>query len=816
MFQKKIWDQLWGEKEFSEWDSSSQIIYETLIKEAGDIRGKRILEAGSGTGRISLRLASEGADVTLLDFSEIAIEQSRTRFDNHGLKADFIIGDIMNMADIPDNSYDIVWNSGVLEHFDKNQLFSSLTEMKRILKTDGMLITINPNAKSLLYRLGKWYMEKTDQWSYGQELPIYTLKDIGEDLGLFLLDEYSIGFKESLDFFSFLPESHLVKAAFENWFTQLSINEQAEIDGYLLVSVFKTEPIRKEKENSYYLDIREEKNLETILMLSSVHFHEDLWQRPQQLAVEMAKKGKSVVFLNGRPKVMRVGWNLKDHGLPANLFIKKLLQGKECQGVMVVDRIDTLVDPFGNSLLVRDQYIREFIRFYRKEDTTVLTYFAESVKELEHIKNDAKIFYDCVDERTSDSDTRQLYLDEKRLLEIVDGVIVTSNTLFVHKARSVKSCFLIPNAVNYEDFIQPRDKPVQLANLAGPIIGYVGAVASWFDQELIVNVARQNQEMNFVIVGKIYTDVTMLKQEPNIYLIGPVEYTMVPAFMQHFDAGIIPFKINELIINTNPIKYFEYLAAGIQTISTPLPELVGKPYCNLAGTADEFTFMIKKVLSNKDVIRDLSYLNNHTWSTKADEIIAIFSGENDASQTKGQILSAILKQYDSYNGAFPILNILKAEIYHELGEIDKARKLFENHDFKNLCLSTQLKLYLEWNDYERMVKVLSAELQDNHIVELMQGKGSNYIKMYAYCKIGEIEKAVELAQELLAKDEAINEDLGNIYYEFGNEKLAAMHYFKAFKESQKLRTKIGAERFSSIAEKNGQLKLATYLKNLNI
>ncbi|MCM2531962.1 class I SAM-dependent methyltransferase [Neobacillus pocheonensis] len=216
MFQKKIWDNLWAEKEFSDWDSSSQNIYDSIIKEAGKLEGKKILEAGSGTGRISLRFAMEGADVTLLDFSEIAIEQSKERFNKRNLKAEFITCDIMNMKDIPDNTYDVVWNAGVLEHFDKNQLCSSITEMKRILKPDGILITINPNAKCLLYRIGKWYMEKTNQWSYGQELPIYTLKEIGEELGLSLLDEYSIGFKESLDFFSFLPESQLVRDAFGN------------------------------------------------------------------------------------------------------------------------------------------------------------------------------------------------------------------------------------------------------------------------------------------------------------------------------------------------------------------------------------------------------------------------------------------------------------------------------------------------------------------------------------------------------------------------------------------------------------------------
>ena len=64
--QKQIWDAIWSGDVSYEWDSLSGLIFNVIEKEAKDINGLNILEAGSGTGRISMRLAQRGANVTLL------------------------------------------------------------------------------------------------------------------------------------------------------------------------------------------------------------------------------------------------------------------------------------------------------------------------------------------------------------------------------------------------------------------------------------------------------------------------------------------------------------------------------------------------------------------------------------------------------------------------------------------------------------------------------------------------------------------------------------------------------------------------------
>ncbi|NGY89252.1 glycosyltransferase family 1 protein [Bacillus megaterium] len=122
------------------------------------------------------------------------------------------------------------------------------------------------------------------------------------------------------------------------------------------------------------------------------------------------------------------------------------------------------------------------------------------------------------------------------------GVIVTSKTLYVHKSKKNLNCILVPNAVNPEVFMESYDKPQDIISIKKPIVGYMGAIANWFDQDLTVEVANQNKDKAFLLVGTVYTNVDKLKAVDNIYLLGTKEYNQVPAYVNHFNVGIIPLK----------------------------------------------------------------------------------------------------------------------------------------------------------------------------------------------------------------------------------------------------------------------------------
>ncbi len=183
----KIWEKA-QEGDLDLGDVMSARIFEVLKKEIGPPRGKRILEAGSGSGRISLHLAQSGARVSLVDISWHAIQLSRALFQSRN-DAECVQATIFQLP-YPDAAFDVVWNAGVLEHFLFEDQVVIMKELGRVTKPDGLIITLNPSHFGKFYRLAKWLRERTGRWPFGRETPVKTFAYVGKAANLNVLREY--------------------------------------------------------------------------------------------------------------------------------------------------------------------------------------------------------------------------------------------------------------------------------------------------------------------------------------------------------------------------------------------------------------------------------------------------------------------------------------------------------------------------------------------------------------------------------------------------------------------------------------------------
>lgn len=239
--QQDVWERLWSQPVSYEWDSVSESVYQRLITLVGSLRGLNIAEAGSGTGKISLRLAREGAQVTLVDYSQQALTNSQAAFEQEGLSADYLLADIRQIP-LPDQSFDLTWNAGVLEHFTHEEQVRIVQEMVRITKPEGLLVILTPSAASLPYRLGKFAAEQSGKWMYGQETPVVSMEPVFRDAGLALLEEGPLGFLDSLAFLDFIAGTGPLKQIAREWYSSLEPAEQQALPGYLLCSVGRVAP----------------------------------------------------------------------------------------------------------------------------------------------------------------------------------------------------------------------------------------------------------------------------------------------------------------------------------------------------------------------------------------------------------------------------------------------------------------------------------------------------------------------------------------------------------------------------------------------
>ena len=237
---------------------------------------------------------------------------------------------------------------------------------------------------------------------------------------------------------------------------------------------------------------------------------------------------------------------------------------------------------------------------------------------------DNLVVYDCMDHHAGFSTNTEAMLEEEhRLLAEADLVVTTSRNLS-EKVAAERDNVLIRNAAEVEFFAR---RPGTLA-LSGerPVVGYFGAISEWFDMDLVVAAARARPDWDFVLVGSTYLcDTTAAEAQPNIRLVGEVPYETLPGWLHAFDVCLIPFRLTELTRCTNPVKIYEYLAAGKPVVATPLPELeeIGD-MLHLAGEPGAFVRALDAAMAEAgdEALRErrAAWARDHDWSSRAGQL----------------------------------------------------------------------------------------------------------------------------------------------------------------------------------------------------
>lgn len=225
-------------------------------------------------------------------------------------------------------------------------------------------------------------------------------------------------------------------------------------------------------------------------------------------------------------------------------------------------------------------------------------------------------------------DSESMRQMEIRLLQKSDIVFVTADHLYRDKVRYNKNTFLIEHGVDHDHFSQAQngtlDIPSDLRKIPTPILGFFGLIHEWIDFDLIEYVAQLKPEWSIVLIGKSSIDISRFEKYANVYFLGQKPYTTLPAYCGGFNVGLIPFVINELTLNVNPIKLREYLSAGLPVVSTALPEV--EKYAdivNIAYSNVEFVELVEKALADDtpELIETRSTrMARETWQHKIDLI----------------------------------------------------------------------------------------------------------------------------------------------------------------------------------------------------
>ncbi|MBD2845922.1 glycosyltransferase [Paenibacillus sp. IB182496] len=234
--------------------------------------------------------------------------------------------------------------------------------------------------------------------------------------------------------------------------------------------------------------------------------------------------------------------------------------------------------------------VRGILDHYEKNSRNYLWYTYPIYDSLLNATMWDKVIYDCSDfwveseKSNTGLDCLKRHLIKKTQENIISGAdICFASSLKLKKIikKHQKEAILIENGVNYK-FFQKKLVNSELNNNKGVTLGFIGGLKSWkLNYNLLLVISKLRPDWKISLIGKIYGEeidtYKSLLSQPNVIKMDEVDVSEVPRYLSEFDLGILPYLDNEYNKGVFPLKFFEYLAAGLPVVGCGLPSTLH--YC---------------------------------------------------------------------------------------------------------------------------------------------------------------------------------------------------------------------------------------------
>lgn len=234
--------------------------------------------------------------------------------------------------------------------------------------------------------------------------------------------------------------------------------------------------------------------------------------------------------------------------------------------------------------------------------------------------------------------------EEEKLCSQADYVFVTSPNIESRLRRFSRRIRFDPNVADYRHFsscldLNPARIPSDLAIIPEPRIGFVGAISNYkLDFGLISAVATANPQWQFVFLGPTgegepFTNTELLKQQPNIHLLGRRSYEALPFYCAGFACGWLPLRINPYTQSMFPMKFFEYLSAGLPVVATNINSLLryGDVAFLVSPNPHDFADALNAAINGAgpDLETRLAVAKQHTYLGRTQSMLTALAEEVD-------------------------------------------------------------------------------------------------------------------------------------------------------------------------------------------
>ncbi len=362
------------------------------------------------------------------------------------------------------------------------------------------------------------------------------------------------------------------------------------------------------------------------------------WTNKQHMARVMAKRGWRVLYVESigfrSPRVgSRRDWSRMWYRLRRGL--RSLFVGPD-QVERNIWVMSPLVIPAARRLAPLNRWfigsvIRRFVNRHKFQSPMLWTYhpYLAGTEDIAR----GPLVYHCVDDVSAvpGVDEQRYQESERALLRAADLVFTTSRSLSDKCKLLNPNTHYLPNVADSEHFGRALSGPLhpEIAAIPEPRLVYHGTL-SYFkvDLELLHDVATAHPEWQFVLIGdeeeSARSDwVPKLRRLDNIHHLGHRDYAELPEYLRGMSVGLLPNVINGFTTGMYPMKFHEYLAAGLPVAATPTA-FTREAHAGLdvgAGVEDFAAAIARQLARGRLTLEEAAAaVGDNTWEKRMDRM----------------------------------------------------------------------------------------------------------------------------------------------------------------------------------------------------
>ena len=378
------------------------------------------------------------------------------------------------------------------------------------------------------------------------------------------------------------------------------------------------------------------------IVLATADWDHHLWTNKQHTAVSLAALGHRVLYVEslglrpprkGTADLPRILKRLRRVARPP----RQVQRGIWVWSPLVLPGASHPLARRLNRVLVRGGL--QLMRRWLGLQNPILWTYNPLTLEVLSLTSFAASVYHCVDRIQAQPEMPEGRIEraEQQLCSGVTAVFTTAPELQRSLEPLNPNTHLFGNVADFDHFASawqyPRPAPAELMTLPKPRLMFIGAIDAYkLDLVALNQIARQRPDWSFVLIGPIgeadpSTDAGALCSCSNVHWVGPRPYEELPNWLAHADVALLPLQLNSYTRNMFPMKFFEYLAAGVPVVATAIPSLerFRDSALLVAPGADQWESAISQVLQGQGPDRSvrIALARRHTYRQRIQSMLVV-------------------------------------------------------------------------------------------------------------------------------------------------------------------------------------------------